>query len=451
MSTRVRKAGAWTAVAAFVAAWAVVLSGGGGPAAGTAHLWWDQDGGSCVRHDPPAAYSDEEACLPPSRTSPEGSSMLGWDNAQDGDTILVVDEPGGDDYGDLTIGPEGKSVTIRAASGRPEFALAVVSCDNCSLDGLTFEYRGGGIDADEFWVCNEAGHSNSLRGIVAMCGSNADLLNFEVDGRGNPGGGGVCPPAGVNISVAPDASASNGPRLVSGEIHGIVDGKAIDGGMSYGLVDGVNFYDITRPNACAPDVHNECVWLGTVDHTTIRNSRFVDCPTQAILVSDLGTPNWDGFTLENNVFTRSTNGGPGTGWHVSPTGIRSGIEVQTGWTVRYNTFETVPDMQSVPGSSGNQWYGNLGGAACGLAGWTYRHNVGQTCGGEGSVPTTPPFNTASQPGGFACWADAPANDFHLAVGCPAVGAGDPASFPVADADGVPRGSPPDAGAYEAVP
>jgi len=462
MRDRVRRArGALVAVALAVAVTAggiftVTRSDGGGDGGKPAppqraNLWIDDDGGSCARHDPPAVYVDSQACPPPNRGLAQPQNMRGWDNARSGDLVLVVDRPGAHDYPTLTLGPERKTVTYRAASGRPSFNGAVLSCDNCTVDGFTFWGQTSGPASEgEYAVCNEAGFGNYLDATVAVCGV-ADVLNFEVDGE-NEGGPGACPNA-IELSDRGVASPANGARFVRGSVHGYRDAKGFNGALAYGLIDGVTFSEITRPATCNPDPHNECLWVSTLTRSTIRNSRFLECPTQGILISDLGGPDWTGFILEGNVFTHSVEGTPGShAWHASPVGITASSALpRVDWTVRYNTFETTPGLSSAPGSSGSVWYGNLGGAACGLTGFTYHHNVGETCGGANSVPLSPAVNTAAQPDQVTCWTDAPAGDFTLTPSCAAIGAGDPSHVPATDLFGTRRSRPPDAGAVQHAP
>jgi hypothetical protein len=418
------------------------------PGPSFANLWIDKDGGTCTRLATPVAYADRTACLPPNRGLPQPANMRGWDNAQNGDLVLVVDPAGSHDYPTLTLGPGSKTVTYRAASGQPSFNGAALACDNCTVDGFKFWGQSSGpSSAGEYTVCNEAGLGYYLNATVAICGV-ADILNFEVDGE-NEGGAAGCPNA-VELSDLGAATPSNGVQLVNGSIHGYRDAKGFNGGLAYGLVDGVHFYDITRPATCNSDPHTECLWVSTLTGSTIRNSRFIKCPTQGILVSNLGNPDWTGFTLEGNLFTHSVEGSPGVDdWHSSPMGISASSSLpRVNWTVRYNTFETTPGLSSAAGSSGSVWYGNLGGAACGLAGFTYHHNVGETCGGESSVALSPAINTQASPNRVTCWTDAPNSNFALTAGCPASGAGDPRAYPTTDLLGTARTSPPDAGAYE---
>jgi hypothetical protein len=417
------------------------------PRPSRANLWIDKDGGTCTRSATRVAYEDAAACLPPNRGLSQPANMLAWDNARNGDLVLVVDPSGPHDYPTLTLGPGKKTVTYQAASGRPAFNGAVLACDNCAVDGFRFwGQTSGPSSAGEYAVCNEAGFGDYLDATVAVCGV-ANIRNFEVDGE-NEGGPGRCANA-VDLSDRGAATPTNGAELVNGSIHGYRDGKGFDGGLAYGLIDGVEFYDITRPATCNSDPHNECMWVSTLTGSTIRNSRFLRCPTQGILISDLGSPDWTGFTLEGNLFTHSVEGTPGVDdWHSSPVGISAAPSLpRVDWTVRYNTFETTPGLASNAADSGNVWYGNIGGAACGLAGWTYHHNVGETCGGASSVALSPAINTEAEPNGVTCWSDAPKADFTLTAGCPAIGAGDPHAFPAADLLGTARAAAPDAGAY----
>jgi hypothetical protein len=429
-----------------------------------ANLWWDVDGGSCRRSATPRAYDDAAACTPPARESGD-LEMTGWTIAQDGDVIGVYDEPGGDEYGVLTTGADAKTATIRGMGldgSVPEFSQAVIACDACKIENVKFENRAPARDVEHDWICQgptpDYGGADGmfLNGIVNIC-SSATLRNVEIDGLLN---GATCL-EGANIEAP-------GATIRGGSIHGIVDRKGVAFHGSDLTFDGIDFYDIKRMRQCGGvDPHNECLYTaGGYDGLTFRNNRLLGCPSGqglAMLGSCSGGEGPSNILIEGNVFGR-TNEGSGvdlrTDWHGSG-GIRSlfigasACDIDSGWTVRYNTFETVPDADSADelrdGPGNGQWYGNLGAADC-SARWNYHHNVGDTCSGADSVSVSPSTNTPEMPDQMAAWyRDAYNWDYHLKPGAAAIGAGDPENKPSRDLDGTPRADPPTAGAYEYAP
>ena len=119
-----------------------------------------------------------------------------------------------------------------------------------------------------------------------------------------------------------------------------------------------------------------------------------------------------------------------------------------GWQVRYNTFETGPCVDELPGGS-SAWVGNLGGITC-VKAFTYRYNVGQVCGGVGDFAVGRAVNSRTAPNQAPFYVNAPAGDFRLKAGAAAINRGDPKTYPRTDRTRKhrPVGSAPDAGAYE---
>ena len=202
------------------------------------------------------------------------------------------------------------------------------------------------------------------------------------------------------------------------------------------LIDGVRFHDFRRSG---PDVHIECLQVGSGLRITIRRSRFLGCDVFALFLTEYnggGPPT--AVTIENNVF-----GAAGSGGYYS-----LAFNQQVAWSdvvVRHNSFLQAtmwPDPQAGPPVAGFRVAANVGvagPAACdGRIDWS--RNVwarGRRCGpGDRIAPT-----------GFR---DPARADVRLRPGAAAIDHGDPTSFPPTDVDGHrrPRGRGPDAGAAE---
>lgn len=438
------------------------------PGDGLANLWWDADGGSCTRSSTAIAYNDATACAVPARVGGAGetASMVGWSTAQSGDTIGVYDEPGGNDYGVLTTGADGKVVTIKGmggAGGVPEFSEAVLACDACTIQNVRFENRTPSRSADNDWMCqgpapNYGGLSSFFaNGIVNIC-SSVVLEDFEIDGLLN---GGTCR-EGIKWEAT-------GATIRNGSIHGVVDRKGIDLNGANTTLDGIDFYDIKRLQQCGgSDPHNECIYTaGGYDNLKILRSQFRGCPSgQGIAM--LGTCGGSGpknILIAGNVFAR-TNEGSGADlrndWHPNG-GIRSlfiggsSCTIDNTWRVIHNTFETIPDADDNDGAGNGTgdgiWANNLGGADCSSR-WAFTNNVGETCGGTG-VSISPNTNTQASPNRMSAWyTDAFNWNFRPLDGSAPCGAASPtyvdsAYGTLTDIDGNVRSTTaPTAGAYE---
>ena len=202
------------------------------------------------------------------------------------------------------------------------------------------------------------------------------------------------------------------------------------------LIDRVRFHDFRRSG---PDVHIECLQIGSGLRITIRRSRFVGCDVFALFLTEYnggGPPT--AVRIENNVFGAAGSGGF----------YALAFNQQVAWSdvvVRHNSFLQAtmwPDPQAGPPVSGFRVSANVG-----VAGPTacdrrieWSRNVwasGRRCApGDRIAPT-----------GFR---DPARADVRLRPGAAAIDRGDPKSFPATDVDGHrrPRGRGPDAGAVE---
>jgi hypothetical protein len=212
--------------------------------------------------------------------------------------------------------------------------------------------------------------------------------------------------------------------------------------------DNMVFHDVDLKT---DGVHLECVFAIGVPNMVVKNSTFTNCSVMDLFFTygNWWTPTppaYGGVTVENNVFGHVMDGA-NDGWNYYPMYIgQTGDDVLRNWTVRYNTFEQPASLTSSHSSAVNsRWVGNLGGWDC-IDGMAYSHNVGDVCGST-DKKVSPDQDTPSQIAPFG-WMDPRNGDFHLRADSVALNAGDPSNHPATDRDGNPRGSTPDAGAYE---
>jgi cell division septation protein DedD len=186
-----------------------------------------------------------------------------------------------------------------------------------------------------------------------------------------------------------------------------------------------------------------CAWAAGAEGLTIRNSTFRGCAGSDIFFTTYaGGPPHGNITLENNVFEHATQDELDS-WHQFSVLVDPSVNDLTNWNVRNNTFETrfYTDLETGSGV----WANNIGEWVC-FAGMTFRNNVGMKC-DESDKEVTPAASSATVTAPFG-WTDPATHDFHLEAGSPAIDWADPAYAPATDRDGNPRGTAPDAGAYE---
>ena len=99
----------------------------------------------------------------------------------------------------------------------------------------------------------------------------------------------------------------------------------------------------------------------------IRNSRFWQCPTMALMFtrgSWYGAPPWGNVLVENNVFAHSTDINPNS-WHYYGLLFNAALAYDgaaiSGFKIRYNTFEQPVGLSALAASGGSEWVGNVGG------------------------------------------------------------------------------------------
>jgi hypothetical protein len=223
------------------------------------------------------------------------------------------------------------------------------------------------------------------------------------------------------------------------------------------LIDRVRFHDVLYgPESTWGGAHPDCFETsGNVDGITIRNSIFERCGNTFIgFYTDFGDIR--NVTIENNLFR---NIGPSTFWSAQ-VGVNAEGRQCSGFVFRYNTYDpnnpdasepNPPPLFTCPGA---RIYGNIfrkgpgpqgdQGRACQALGQIWSYNVFETprsaCGSKAKVVRDAKFVARG-------------TNYHLLADSPAIGWGDPKSFPGRDVDGQKRpvDKAPDAGYDEAPP
>jgi hypothetical protein len=226
---------------------------------------------------------------------------------------------------------------------------------------------------------------------------------------------------GPGTDVSPQIKAAQGSRTPPRDI----------------LIEGVAFHDFTRSS---PEAHVECLHVMAAERLVLRGNSFENCEAFNVLFTvfgDAGSPR--DILIENNTFSCCRSGfysvflGGGHGERWRDVLVRNNSATQA--------FSVATD--AVASGAGVHFLSNIAPHVnpllCGLPGVEWNHNVwseGEPCGADDVVA----------PSGFR---DAAGADLRLARGAAAIGRGDPASVPRADAAGKRRPiGRPDAGAYE---
>ena len=97
------------------------------------------------------------------------------------------------------------------------------------------------------------------------------------------------------------------------------------------VIDGVLFHDIVRP--AGSGFHTECLQIGAAVNLTIRNSRFENCATHAILLTSWGSS----YTLQNITIEDNLFGAVPDGYHSLTLDITSAGAPCQSCTIRRNT------------------------------------------------------------------------------------------------------------------
>lgn len=350
MSSRLKWGASTLVVVAVVAA--IIVAGGLGQGGGeptpaptptpasdgaTAHLWVDDDGGTCARQGSEAAYSDSAACP---------SFDAAWDAATAGDRIRVV----AGKYGSQTITGDKASETTIAGAGVDEVTVGDLNTNgqNLLIENMTVDVGGA---HGEGWsmTSNVTARNLNVHGRFANVTFSADNVTWDGGEFGGPPGD---KRAGERSCGTGGSPQDPEPILIAG-------------GASDVTIDGIN---VTGQRAggsavCAPDgFHLDYVRIdGGADDVIIRNSRFQrladDGPggtSGTIFITAFAGGNSTDVTIANNVF----EAGAGNQAVV----INATQTECAGFKIAYNTM--LPGYGGVDGCTGSntgmEWIGNLG-------------------------------------------------------------------------------------------
>jgi hypothetical protein len=423
--------------------------GGGSPDPGTAHIWVDTDGGTCVDNASPVVYATATAC---------GSLDAANDIADCGDVVLIK----GGTYGDQTISGDrtcgsgswtagaSKGVTM---TGGVLFEVAPaesVTTGDLALradwvelslgDGTAFTLGSSGA-SDHNVNANSGNTTNNtiLRGVsvkgslftnnIAESGLRVNNFAF-VDGTLGPWDG---TGPGAEPIYLQTCSGCSGDTIAS-NIY----------------IDGITFHDITIPGTADP--HTEVIRIdGGSDGVTVRNSTFTDniatntaviFTTWSIYGGGSGAIRPTNVDIYNNRF--DSNMVNGVLFELG------GAGACVNFTIRYNTLNGGGVFSGNCTPTNMKIVGNLGakGSAGCYSGATYLKNVWQhssnvACGTDLWVNGTAGSTDQLGLGG--------ASGFELQNGSVAEEAGEVTNCPALDFDGESRpngGTNCDAGADE---
>ncbi|HEY6830059.1 MAG TPA: choice-of-anchor Q domain-containing protein, partial [Gemmatimonadaceae bacterium] len=226
--------------------------------------------------------------------------------------------------------------------------------------------------------------------------------------------------------------------------------------------DHVSFYDNRMPNGGTN--HLECLGAWGASGLTVINSSFSHCTTFDVFV----TTSNDGadfhtrdVTLENDTFAdtfvNGTDGGCCMGLTVKWLTSATNEGLWGANVIRHNTFETTLHLgtgvlqsgatQTVPGNLLGGGITTSSSGSCPTAASNYTSNVGIKCGTTDTLSSSSAIMAGFLANNATAQSASPDN-YHLNSTSPAIGKGDASPIPTTDQDGVTRGSPSDAGAFQ---
>lgn len=292
------------------------------PPTGSANLWVDSNGGTCLRSATPASYADGAAC---------SSFAAAYSAASSGDVVGV-----------------------RGTLGTQKFAGGFQSSQPSGTKTLTFK----GVTS---WVVVN-GRAATITSDNKVNQIHFGSPNLTFDGINVDSSGQQITGAGFENGGRPFTFKNGAIGNITNEKGALTTGAGI-------IYDNVYFHDVTLTSS---SVHNECIWTAEPQGMVIRNSRFFNCATMDLFFTypDYWTPlpePYGNVTLENTYFDTPRDVGGSPRGYTLYIGRNGGVSMN-GWRVVNNTFYDAPGTTFDYGiyngdqavGSGNVFCGNIG-------------------------------------------------------------------------------------------
>jgi len=346
------------------AAMVIALGGGLGayyvtttaPAAGTAHLWVDQNGGSCIHSATAIEYTgtgDTNSC----------SSM---DNAYSASGVAC-----------------GDTINVKGGSYASQSLAEVVGLSGCGSDVVIQEAPSEAVTTSNITLgtnnVGPNGYDSNAPDHIKLIGfgysgditMHSDANFITVDGVA---GGSVYIQGATNITVT---NSEFGPCPSSGgscgRMHILDAGGEEATTTSDILIEGNTIHDFLIGQA---GEHWECMYNSGGANVTIRGNIFYNCETYAIMMETYAFSNgYSNWLVENNWFGRMCNNGPPNNCNstrasaVYPKMARNTL-------IRFNSFSSGTKVTNEGGTSSNvRVVANILGDNVCDAPYTYNYNV----------------------------------------------------------------------------
>jgi hypothetical protein len=356
------------------------------------------------------AGSDANPC---SATAPCRNFQRAYDLAQPGATVVLA----GGSYG---------SQRVSGTKSAPAVVFKPAAGASVSLGGLD-------VYADNLEIRDlAAGYWLSYAESSGFTARNLDVSFFQIYGSAN------ITVAGGDVGPSYTPGGNSTVNYITYGANGTVAPTNV-------VVDGVYFHDFRRGSSLD---HMECLMVVGGNGIAVRNSRFVRCDIFNIFFTQWAGPAPPkNVVLEDNFFNSTTTDGNlgGTSLSVQFSGH---MNLMSGYTIRNNSF-AMPVGIDAP-VSGVSFIGNVMPYSGCVGGVSYTYNVmqdnlGGRCGSTDKVVSGTRYENDKL--GFV---NPTGGDLHLTATSPAINAGSPTNFALADIDGQarPMGAAPDAGADE---
>lgn len=391
------------------------------PPAGSANIWVDTNGGTCVDNASPVSYNDAQACT--------------WDAANDtcdnGDSVGVQSGS----YG---------TVALTGSNSRTSMCTFTVASGTATMG----QFNNGEIGADTGadWI-------TVVGPITANEFDSDQTANVVIDGWNVD--------HGKTVALQPfHVEATQGAfTLRNSQIHGVMNANAMTylSGSGPWVFDHNDFYDSLDNTGGA--IHTECIYATSVSNFTFTRNHLYSCATEDIFItgSELAT-NWD---VENNIFEHPL--GP----NANALAFRSGSSPSPspdGYILKFNTFGREAGIQINPTdnqvtANGFTVIGNFFAtqSPCGMANTTYDRNAfitGQQCGTNAIQDSITNYNAGFVDPHNATGSDGSvseaAGNYYLITSSVLKNQAGTTLLPSIDRDGTsrPQGTNADIGAYE---